>query len=584
MSSFVDKSVRDTDLMRPEEDVQQPRQETAAGIAALQELAKQGRPAPDQVAALLAQHPRETDEIVGFVQRSFGNAFTDEVLARPASVDLNAAARQALDAGVHDENKLTNEVFWQRYPGLRGRRLTPGTPLSKEWLAIRDDVVRRVVVDAQPQTEARSQSDARPKDAPKPDEDQQQQQQQQPQQEEEQEQTQAQPQPQAQAQPQKQAKTPIHTLKEEAKVLNEIRASKKRLDPGWLAAAQNVAGATPTGGMNTETLRAFRKLTGNDKLGSKDILAEGFLADQVPGAHFHQAGPMTHVKAEKNPKATDEFDQVARIAGAASYEDWQSKWVAITFLGKTLGQGHPHLAGRLQVAEEYLKNKHGSDKSPAELRGLIGWDGTGNAHYYDLGLHMHSMGLAIDISPSKNPWVFRGKKEQIDSGQKKGDTADDFYEKLFIIATNVYGGEPITSKQMWTWSQELSSDELWEKIHTSSEAIRKYMDLTKADDATYIATLVASGKYTEDQAKSYAGRRKWHWQKFHDSDRGQAKAEGITNISQDLLVALRDVAGLAWGAGEFTDREGGMNGDMMHFDCRNDAVGGRILHAILGTR
>jgi hypothetical protein len=45
------------------------------------------------------------------------------------------------------------------------------------------------------------------------------------------------------------------------------------------------------------------------------------------------------------------------------------------------------------------------------------------------------------------------------------------------------------------------------------------------------------------------------------------------NHSLDLVVALRDAAGLTWGGTEFSDH--GDQADFMHFDCRNDALGKR---------
>lgn len=56
-------------------------------------------------------------------------------------------------------------------------------------------------------------------------------------------------------------------------------------------------------------------------------------------------------------------------------------------------------------------------------------------------------------------------------------------------------------------------------------------------------------------------------------NRGQA--ESLTNHSQELLIALRDVAGLAWGGAEMSGNE---NGDFMHIDCRQDNFGRVLQH------
>jgi hypothetical protein len=51
---------------------------------------------------------------------------------------------------------------------------------------------------------------------------------------------------------------------------------------------------------------------------------------------------------------------------------------------------------------------------------------------------------------------------------------------------------------------------------------------------------------------------------FH-LQQGRKDAKQATNLTQELLIALRDVAGLAWGGTEMSMIE---NGDFMHFDCR----------------
>jgi hypothetical protein len=56
---------------------------------------------------------------------------------------------------------------------------------------------------------------------------------------------------------------------------------------------------------------------------------------------------------------------------------------------------------------------------------------------------------------------------------------------------------------------------------------------------------------------------------FHDF-MGRGEANTFTTHSQELLVALRDVAGLSWGGAEMSSNE---NGDFMHFDCRQDGFG-----------
>ncbi len=48
------------------------------------------------------------------------------------------------------------------------------------------------------------------------------------------------------------------------------------------------------------------------------------------------------------------------------------------------------------------------------------------------------------------------------------------------------------------------------------------------------------------------------------------------NLNEEMVIALRDVAGLAWGGAEIAPAE---NGDMMHFDCRTTAFGNSVYEA-----
>ncbi|HEY1555909.1 MAG TPA: hypothetical protein VGF94_13815, partial [Kofleriaceae bacterium] len=62
--------------------------------------------------------------------------------------------------------------------------------------------------------------------------------------------------------------------------------------------------------------------------------------------------------------------------------------------------------------------------------------------------------------------------------------------------------------------------------------------------------------------------------KYFHNGFGRSKAtKSFTGIHEDLLVALRDVAGLAWGGTEMSSNE---NGDFMHFDCRETDFGRTI--------
>jgi len=65
----------------------------------------------------------------------------------------------AVDAGKRDENDLSNMVFWARYPALVGTRIRPEQrDLAREWLAIRDQLVRPTLAATRPAAGSRTAS------------------------------------------------------------------------------------------------------------------------------------------------------------------------------------------------------------------------------------------------------------------------------------------------------------------------------------------------------------------------------------------------------------------------------------------
>ncbi len=47
-----------------------------------------------------------------------------------------------IDQGIRNENALTDRLFYGRHPALRGQKLIPGTDEAREWITIRNLVVR----------------------------------------------------------------------------------------------------------------------------------------------------------------------------------------------------------------------------------------------------------------------------------------------------------------------------------------------------------------------------------------------------------------------------------------------------------
>jgi hypothetical protein len=338
--------------------------------------------------------------------------------------------------------------------------------------------------------------------------------------------------------------------------------------------------------MNTETLRAMRHRANNESLAMTGIQDLTFLQNIHPGEPFVDATDgQLHGKEREaaDPKATTPADLAAQRAGYKNYASYYNKQMNenITFLGKSAkqgssdGKGTHHLANRLKAAESFLRQKHGG--TDAEVIEKMGWNGVIGAAYEDdaaTGLaHPHTMGIAIDIDAAQNPWIFNKTKSE-------DNFWPEWFEDSFARATRIFGGTAITAQSMFQMSEHMSTEELFEHISKTSDSFHRYMELGKAEntDQHIIDTMVAGGKYTAAEAKADLKYVRGASKTFHGKDAktsfGRHNAASITNIKEDLLIALRDVAGLAWGG---TEMHGVINGDFMHFDCRFDVLG----HAVL---
>lgn len=372
------------------------------------------------------------------------------------------------------------------------------------------------------------------------------------------------------------------TTAKEAAVLNALRASPRRFDPAWLVVAQRNLGVVDvTGAMNTETLRAMRTRSGNQSLGVDGILNEAFLTGIAPGTPFFEA-ENGFSDAAADPRARTPADQAAQAVGYASFAAYKADWVAIRFLGKTLGppngggsgRGHPYLAARVQAAEAFLRQRHPGLDDDGVIR-AIGWNGKGNAAYADeIGTetsHQHTMGLAIDIDPAHNPYVFNETGTGLPHDQAMWWI--ETFEEMFRTATRIYGGEAITPATLMDWSKKSSSEELIQRVQATSSAFRQYLELSRRPEREILAALTGAG-YSDAEARAELPNVQRAESLFHRGG-GRQHASTITNIQADLLVALRDVAGLSWGGTEMSMRE---NGDFMHFDCR-DTEFGRVVYS-----
>jgi hypothetical protein len=157
--------------------VGQPRlpPEAAAGLPALQAVAGNqavkglittlptaGFPASNQVRMRLLASPVHRDPV----------AATEA--PKPAASEQRAAVEKALVEtatmfGLANEDQATDQGFWLEHPELRGEKLQGGTPMAREWLRLRDGLVRPAIRDLRAQLAAASKTSPKPAaEQPKP--------------------------------------------------------------------------------------------------------------------------------------------------------------------------------------------------------------------------------------------------------------------------------------------------------------------------------------------------------------------------------------------------------------------------------
>ncbi|HVV82368.1 MAG TPA: hypothetical protein VHE35_04785 [Kofleriaceae bacterium] len=368
----------------------------------------------------------------------------------------------------------------------------------------------------------------------------------------------------------------IKTKESEAKILNHLRDSENRFDPEWMIGFQHALGAEATGAFNTDTLRKLEAKAAEAHVDHTAMLKEAFLVSIHPGQPFF-AGEKPANRTHKHSEAaggTANRDKCARYAGRADFNAWKSEWVDIKLLDITLGEGHPVLAKRVEAASAFLRARHPGEKDP-DIRKAIGWEhGEGNAAYFKFDCDMHNMGLALDINPKQNAWFFRG-------GGAIGH--DKWNMEVFAEAAHLFGGESITPGMMKQLADSKSTEELWATLHQSSESVARYISLCKRnkqgalEEDHFKAELkkIKPDMSDANVEKAYEFAKQHDVDKyFHDANLGQDQSRSFMNHSEDMLVALRDAAGLAWGGAEIS---GSVNGDFMHFDMRNSAgLGGEV--------
>jgi len=250
--------------------------------------------------------------------------------------------------------------------------------------------------------------------------------------------------------------------------------------------------------------------------------------------------------------------------------------VAGTFLGEGV-QAHPVLVKRLQLAESHLQATVG--KSGAQLAKELGV--RGGYSIFRKGAAYHGFGLAIDINYSTNPFI--GGQDGDQTGNHQAIAA------IFHACLLTGQGTPVSPSDSAGRQGKESTADLWQHFHDSSEALKQYLgakdNLPQVNawiEAGNLSRALTAPRGVTDEAKlrgadapAWLEQIRIDQELTHGASSSQSNwwmdssnraSNGFMDLDQRLVVALRDIGGLGWGASDF----GEASGDFMHFDCRHD--------------
>lgn len=267
------------------------------------------------------------------------------------------------------------------------------------------------------------------------------------------------------------------------------------------------------------------------------------------------------------------FQQEGRDLGidglASTWQGYLAQMGVTTFLGRQVA-GHQALLTRLERAEAYLRREH-PDLSDRELLPRIGQ--VGSRSQWRAGestTSYHVFGLALDIDAGRNPWITSS------SGSRRQEWT--IWRAAWLIGGGV---QSVWSERSHQWATEdnLTTEEIHGRYQRASEAVAEYLALLENEEQL-AARIAALGEPPAGPSHEYLPRTPTRetlrnggageWQNVIRQDRqnwpAAARETGFMNLRLELVQALRDEAGLSWGACDLGRRE---SGDFMHFDLRS---------------
>jgi hypothetical protein len=284
--------------------------------------------------------------------------------------------------------------------------------------------------------------------------------------------------------------------------------------------------------------------------------------------------------AEIDDAVTTAADRDRRLRDAGydgGWSQWSQAIGGYRFLGRDV-QVHEILARRLARAEAWLLDHEQFRGMSAAAIGaeVIREDFKCLRHHRT---SYHAFGLAIDVNYATNPWV---------GGDPDHPTANQHTLAAIWRAGWLTGAgtsySPADASALARGGA--STEEIFQYVDRADAALERYFALR--DDPTALEALVSAlgeppplptaavsaeastaDALRDTDVAAWRRRIDEDWRATHGrgTNWGTRRSPGMLDLELVLVQALRDHAGLAWGACDLGDDE---SGDMMHFDCRTD--------------
>jgi|GEM_PF-1929439 len=364
-----------------------------------------------------------------------------------------------------------------------------------------------------------------------------------------------------------------------------------------IIALQQKLGVPVTGAIDEATVQGVAeraKAEGHQNVTARDATVNRRLLQQM-GLPTATLAKGEYQSARKRHGATPtpaEDEALSRFGGYAGYIAGLG---TMTFLGRPV-VGHPAFLDRLRLAEHFLQRRFPQHQGSAALGQHLGISTVvGFRQTVKRDQMMHGLGFAIDLNPPNNPWIAgdTGKKdirgrdgEQLASDARGGQAgglvnANDITVEISRRACAFMGaGEPVDVDTLKGLG-ELPTTQIFATLQASNLALRRYRELAdvsdeelrmaaeqavaRGDDAAAMGDVSFWMRQIrlDDKLVRAPARRRDQQSRRTNWDSPESTNKGFMDLEGVVVQAMRDVAGLRWGAVDQSDA----SGDVMHFDA-----------------